>query len=103
MLGKIRSRGTQTVVSALIRRARKLPGELYKSLTWDRGPELADHKRFSMATDAPVNCVRMAGSPWSEFGEVQPDRAGEQDGRFGPLLTLARSGRDLRRGDRAMS
>ena len=47
MLAKVPNRDTQTVVNALIRQARKLPDELYKSLTWDRGKELADHKRFT--------------------------------------------------------
>jgi IS30 family transposase len=51
MLARIPSRDTQTVVTALIRQTRKLPDELYKSLTWDRGKELADHKRFTMQTD----------------------------------------------------
>ena len=46
MLAKVPNRDTQTVVNALIRQARKLPDELYKSLTWDGGKELADHKRF---------------------------------------------------------
>jgi IS30 family transposase len=41
---------TQTVVSALIKQAKKLPTELYKSLTWDRGKELTDHRRFTLAT-----------------------------------------------------
>jgi hypothetical protein len=54
MIAKLASRDTQTVASALIRQARKLPDELYKSLTWDRGPELADHKQFSMETDIDV-------------------------------------------------
>ena len=45
MLAKVPNRETQTVVDALIRQARKLPDELYRSLTWDRGKELADHKR----------------------------------------------------------
>ena len=35
-------------------RATKLPEELYKSLTWDRGKEMADHKRFTLATDIKV-------------------------------------------------
>lgn len=38
----------------MIKHARKLPRELYKSLTWDRGKELADHKRFTLATDIKV-------------------------------------------------
>ncbi|SDP94881.1 Integrase core domain-containing protein, partial [Rhodoferax sp. OV413] len=37
-----------------IKNARKLPQELYKSLTWDRGKEMAAHKRFTMATDIQV-------------------------------------------------
>ena len=54
MLAKVANKETETVVSALIRQARKLPTELYKSLTWDRGKELADHRRFSLATDIDV-------------------------------------------------
>jgi IS30 family transposase len=40
MLAKVAGKDTQTVVSALIKQAKKLPTELYKSLTWDRGKEL---------------------------------------------------------------
>ena len=43
--------------------ARKLPSELYKSLTWDRGKELADHRRFTLATDIKVY-VCDPRSPW---------------------------------------
>jgi len=39
MLAKVAGKDTQTVVSALIKQAKKLPKELYKSLTWDRGKE----------------------------------------------------------------
>ena len=42
MLAKVINKDAQTVVSALIKQAKKLPNELYKSLTWDRGKELAD-------------------------------------------------------------
>ena len=42
------------VVNALIKHARKLPQELYKSLTWDRGTEMACHERFTLATEIPV-------------------------------------------------
>ena len=45
---------TATVFNALIKYARKLPQELYKSLTWDRGYEMAAHKRFTLATDIKV-------------------------------------------------
>jgi IS30 family transposase len=54
MLAKVASKDTETVVDALIKTARKLPQELYKSLTWDRGKEMADHKRFTLATDIQV-------------------------------------------------
>jgi len=48
MLAKVSSNDTETVVNALIKQAHKLPREPRKSLTWDRGKELADHKRFSL-------------------------------------------------------
>ena len=54
MLVKVASKDTETVTNALIKNARKLPLELYKSLTWDRGKEMADHKRFTLATDIKV-------------------------------------------------
>lgn len=54
MLVKTPSKDTETVINALIKHARKLPQELYKSLTWDRGKEMADHKRFTLATDIKV-------------------------------------------------
>ena len=63
MLVKVADKGTQTVVSALIKQARKLPAELYKSLTWDRGKELSDHRRFSLATDIDVYFCDPR-SPW---------------------------------------
>ena len=50
MLVKVNSQDTETVIKALSQQARKLPRELYKSLTWDRGKEMADHKRFSLDT-----------------------------------------------------
>lgn len=54
LLVKVDRKDTQTVVDALIRSARQLPNELYKSLTWDRGKEMADHRRFTLATDIQV-------------------------------------------------
>ena len=54
MLVKIDGRDTETVVNALIRHSRKLPQELYKSLTWDRGKEMAGHRKFTLATDIKV-------------------------------------------------
>jgi IS30 family transposase len=54
MLVKVAGKDTETVIDALISNARKLPQELYKSLTWDRGKEMADHKRFTLATHIQV-------------------------------------------------
>jgi IS30 family transposase len=54
MLVKVAGKDTESVINALIKHARKLPEELYKSLTWDRGKEMADHKRFTLATDIQV-------------------------------------------------
>ncbi len=63
MLVKVADKGTDTVVSALIKQAKKLPTELYKSLTWDRGKELSDHRRFSLETDIDVYFCDPR-SPW---------------------------------------
>lgn len=54
MLVRVESRDTQTVIDGLIKHAHKLPRELYKSLTWDCGKEMADHQRFTLATDIQV-------------------------------------------------
>jgi len=63
MLVKVDSKDTETVINALIKQAHKLPSELYKSLTWDRGKELADHQRFTLATDIDVYFCDPR-SPW---------------------------------------
>ena len=63
MLAKVPNKDTQTVVSALIKQSKKLPTELYKSLTWDRGKELTDHRRFTLATNIDVYFCDPQ-SPW---------------------------------------
>jgi len=63
MLVKVPSGETQTVVTALTRRVRKLPKQLRRSLTWDRGKEMAAHKDFSLATDVKVYFCD-PHSPW---------------------------------------
>jgi IS30 family transposase len=63
MLAKVTNKDTKTVVSALIKQAKRLPDELYKSLTWDRGKELADHRRFTLATNIDVYFCDPQ-SPW---------------------------------------
>ena len=63
MLVKVANKDTDSVVSALIKQARKLPRDLYQSLTWDRGKELADHQRFTLATNVDVYFCDPS-SPW---------------------------------------
>lgn len=63
MLAKIRDNKTITVISALIRQARGLPVELYKTLTWDRGAEMTSHTRFTVATDIQIYFCDPQ-SPW---------------------------------------
>lgn len=63
MLAKVKNKDTESVITALIKQSKKLPEELYKSLTWDRGKELADHKRFTLETDIKVYFCDPR-SPW---------------------------------------
>ena len=63
MLVRVKRKDTKTVINALIRQAHKLPRELYKSLTWDRGKEMADHRRFSLDTKIKVYFCDPQ-SPW---------------------------------------
>ncbi len=63
MLIKLDGKDTTSVVAALARQVRKLPRELRRSLTWDRGKEMADHKRFTLATDVKVYFCDPR-SPW---------------------------------------
>ena len=63
MLIKIAGRETATVVDALSKQVRKLPQELRRSLTWDRGKEMANHKSFTIATDVQVYFCDPR-SPW---------------------------------------
>lgn len=52
-----------TVVDALARRIRRLPAALRQSLTWDQGKEMAQHQRFTVATDLEVYFCD-PHSPW---------------------------------------
>ena len=63
MLAKVDDKSTETVVRALIKQARKLPAELYKSLTWDRGSEMSGHQKFTLSTDIQVYFCDPK-SPW---------------------------------------
>jgi IS30 family transposase len=63
MLVKVNGKDTQTVVKALTKQVQRLPAELRRSLTWDRGLEMAAHKQFSIATDVQVYFCDPQ-SPW---------------------------------------
>src|ERR1700683_1727364 len=63
MLIKVASRDTAEVVGALSKHVRKLPATLRRSLTWDRGLEMAKHKDFTVATDVKVYFCDPQ-SPW---------------------------------------
>jgi len=62
-LVKVPSRDTAVVVAALSRQIRKLPTSLRRSLTWDRGLEMAKHKTFTVATNVKVYFCD-PHSPW---------------------------------------
>jgi IS30 family transposase len=63
MLIKVPSKNTEVVVAALSQQVRKLPATLRRSLTWDRGLEMAKHKDFTVATDVKVYFCDPQ-SPW---------------------------------------
>jgi IS30 family transposase len=63
MLVKVPSKDTATVVAALSKHVRKLPASLRRSLTWDRGHEMARHKSFTVATNVKVYFCDPQ-SPW---------------------------------------
>ena len=73
MLAKVANKDTETVINALIKQAHKLPRELYKSLTWDRGKELTDHQRFTLATDIKVYFCD-PHSPWQRGSNENTNR-----------------------------
>ena len=73
MLVRVKGKDTETVISALIKHAHKLPTELYKSLTWDRGKEMADHKRFTLTTNIDVYFCDPQ-SPWQRGSNENTNR-----------------------------
>lgn len=73
------------MINALIKQARSLPKELYKSLTWNRGKEMADHQRFTLTTDIKVY-----------FGDPQsPWQRGSNENTNGLLRQYFPKGTDL--------
>jgi IS30 family transposase len=73
MIAKVANRDTYSVVTALIKQAKQLPEALYRSLTWDRGTELTDHKRFTLATDVAVYFCDPQ-SPWQRGSNENTNR-----------------------------
>jgi IS30 family transposase len=77
MLVKVADKSTPAVVQALIKQVRRLPKELKKSLTWDRGLEMAHHKDFSIATQMDVYFCDPR-SPWQRGTNENTNRLTRQ-------------------------
>ena len=63
MLAKVGNKDSHSVIQALIKQSRKLPKELYRSLTWDRGTEMSGHRKFTLATNIDIFLCE-PHSPW---------------------------------------
>lgn len=85
VLRKLRRRETGEVVNALIRGVKQLPADLWRTLTWDRGLEMAEHARFTVATDVQVFFCDPQ-SPWQR---------GSAENTNGLLRQYFPKGRDL--------
>ena len=73
MLVKIEQKNADTVAAALTKHAQQLPTELYQSLTWDRGTEMANHRQFTLATDIAVYFCDPK-SPWQRGSNENTNR-----------------------------
>ncbi len=73
MLAKLEKKNAETVAAALIKHAQRLPTELYKSLTWDRGTEMANHRHFTLETDIAVYFCDPR-SPWQRGSNENTNR-----------------------------
>ncbi len=73
MLAKLEKKHAETVAAALIKHAQRLPTELYQSLTWDRGTEMANHRQFTLATDIAVYFCDPK-SPWQRGSNENTNR-----------------------------
>ena len=73
MLVRVQDSKTKTVIEALIKNAKKLPSEMYKSLTWDRGYEVSNHKEFTRATKIPLYLCDPY-SPWQRGSNENTNR-----------------------------
>jgi IS30 family transposase len=73
MLAKVGSNKTADVIEALIKQSKKLPNQLYRTLTWDRGSEMSNHKSFTLATDIQVYFCDPK-SPWQRGSNENTNR-----------------------------
>lgn len=73
MLVRVDDSKTKTVIKALIKNAKKLPTKMYRSLTWDRGYEITNHKDFTKATKIPVYLCDPY-SPWQRGSNENTNR-----------------------------
>lgn len=73
MLAKIDKLDSATVIKALIKQSQRLPKELYKSLTWDRGVEMKQHEKFTLATDIQIYFCDPK-SPWQRGSNENTNR-----------------------------
>lgn len=73
MLVHVGGKDTESVVSALCREVGQLPEELKRSLTWDRGGELGNHRKFTLATDMQVYFCDPQ-SPWKRGSNENTNR-----------------------------
>lgn len=77
MPAKVGNMDSYSVIQALIKQSRKLPKELYRSLTWDRGCEMAGHKAFALATDVDIFLCE-PHSPWQRGTNENTNRLLQQ-------------------------
>ena len=87
MLAKVKNKDSESVIAALIKQSKKLPAELYKSLTWDRGTEMARHQKFTLATNIDVYFCDPK-SPWQRGSNENTNRLLRQYFPKGTDLTL---------------
>ena len=73
ILVQVAGKDTNSVITALTREVNKIPASLKKTLTWDRGSEMAQHKSFTVATDVQVYFCDPR-SPWQRGSNENTNR-----------------------------
>jgi len=73
MLVKATNKKSATVITAPTKQSKKLPSELYKSLTWDKGCEMHNHKQFTISTDIQIYLCDPQ-SPWQRGSNENTNR-----------------------------